>query len=95
MTSDRIEIHPKVMLGKPMIRGTRIPLELLVAKLRDGTTQEDLLDAYPRLTQADIEAAIRYASFSIAEQPTTDQSVDRKRSLRTPTPLSYPTRTNC
>jgi uncharacterized protein (DUF433 family) len=68
MTSDRIEIHPKVMLGKPVIRGTRIPVELLVAKLRGGMTQEDLLDAYLRLTQIDITAALESAS-SHADQP--------------------------
>jgi len=58
MPSDRIEIHPKVMLGKPVIRGTRIPVELLTRKLREGMTKEDLLDAYPRLTRIDIEAAL-------------------------------------
>jgi uncharacterized protein (DUF433 family) len=58
MASDRIEINPKVMLGKPVIRGTRIPVELLTRKLREGMTQGDLLDAYPRLTQIDIKAAL-------------------------------------
>jgi len=63
MTSDRIEIHPKVMLGKPVIRGTRIPVELLTRKLREGMTQADLLDAYPRLTPIDIKAALESASL--------------------------------
>lgn len=58
MASDRIEINPKVMLGKPVIRGTRIQEELLTRKLREGMTQADLLDAYPRLTQIDIKAAL-------------------------------------
>jgi len=61
------------MLGKPVIRGTRTSVERLLAKLRDGMTQEDLLDAYPRLTQGDIEAAIHHRSESIAEQPMTDR----------------------
>ena len=63
MTSDRIEIHPKVLLGKPVIRGTRIPVELLARKLREGMTQADMLDAYPRRTQIDIDAALESASL--------------------------------
>jgi uncharacterized protein (DUF433 family) len=53
----RIEINPAVMLGKPVIRGTRIPVELLLRKLAEGATQQDLLDAYPRITVEDIRAA--------------------------------------
>ncbi len=45
-TADRIEIHPAVMLGKPVIRGTRIPVELVIRKLSEGATEADLLDAY-------------------------------------------------
>jgi uncharacterized protein (DUF433 family) len=41
------------MLGKPVIRGTRIPVELIIRKLSEGATEADLLDAYPRLTQAE------------------------------------------
>ena len=50
----RIEINPDVMLGKPVIRGTRIPVELILRKLGEGATEDELLDAYPRLTGADI-----------------------------------------
>ena len=60
--TDRIEINPKVMMGKPVIRGTRITVELILRKLAEGATEEDLLDAYPRLTREDIEAAIGYAA---------------------------------
>jgi uncharacterized protein (DUF433 family) len=59
MTTDRIEINPNVMLGKPVIRGTRIPVELIIRKLSEGATEADLLDAYPRLTRADIQAVAR------------------------------------
>jgi uncharacterized protein (DUF433 family) len=55
---DRIEINPDVMMGKPVIRGTRIPVELILRKLIEGATHADLLDAYPRLTQVDIHAAL-------------------------------------
>ena len=46
---EHIEIRPDVMLGKPVIRGTRIPVDLLVRKLGEGASEEQLLDAYPRL----------------------------------------------
>jgi uncharacterized protein (DUF433 family) len=59
MITDRIEINPHVMMGKPVIKGTRITVELILRKLSDGATEEDLLDGYPRLTREDIRAAIR------------------------------------
>ncbi|MDZ4341570.1 MAG: DUF433 domain-containing protein [Candidatus Binatia bacterium] len=64
--TDRIEVNPKVMLGKPVIRGTRVPVELLLRKLSERATESDLLDAYPRITQRDIQAAIRYAADTVA-----------------------------
>jgi uncharacterized protein (DUF433 family) len=65
---DRIEINPNIMLGKPVIRGTRVPVELIVRKLAEGATEADLLDAYPRLTQEDIRAALAYAADSLAHE---------------------------
>ena len=62
IATDRIEMDPKVMMGKPVIRGTRITVELLVRKLAEGATDADLLDTYPRLTREDIKAAIDYAA---------------------------------
>jgi uncharacterized protein (DUF433 family) len=64
----RIEINSDVMLGKPVIRGTRIPVELLLRKLSEGATEADLLEAYPRLTQVDILAALAYAADSLAHE---------------------------
>ena len=58
--ADHIEVNPRVMLGKPVIRGTRIPVELILRKLGEGASEADLLDAYPRLTREDIYAATRY-----------------------------------
>jgi uncharacterized protein (DUF433 family) len=66
MVTNRIEINPAVMLGKPVTRGTRIPVELILRKLSEGATEADLLDAYPRLTPEDIRAALAYAADSIA-----------------------------
>lgn len=68
MASDRIEINPAVMLGKPVIRGTRIPVELIIRKLAEGATEADLLDAYPRLTKADIQAALAYAADMLSHE---------------------------
>jgi uncharacterized protein (DUF433 family) len=68
MRTNRIEINPQVMLGKPVIRGTRIPVELLVRKLSEGAAEADLLDAYPRLTEADIQAALAFAADSLAHE---------------------------
>lgn len=69
-TADRIEIDPNVMLGKPVIRGTRVTVELILRKLSEGATEADLLDAYPRLTREDIRAAIGYAADMVAHEET-------------------------
>jgi uncharacterized protein (DUF433 family) len=66
--TDRIEINPRVMLGKPVIRGTRIPVELILRKLSEGASEADLLDAYPTLRREDVHAAIRYAADTIAHE---------------------------
>jgi uncharacterized protein (DUF433 family) len=62
--TDRIDMNPRVMLGKPVILGTRIPVELILRKLSEGASEADLIDAYPRLTHEDIHAAKRYAADS-------------------------------
>ncbi|HYT65811.1 MAG TPA: DUF433 domain-containing protein [Vicinamibacterales bacterium] len=66
--TERIEVNPRVMLGKPVIRGTRIPVELILRKLADGATEADLLEAYPRLTRDDLQAAMRYAADTLAHE---------------------------
>jgi uncharacterized protein (DUF433 family) len=63
--TDRIEINPKVMMGKPVIRGARLTVELILRKLREGAGEEELLDAYPRLTREEIRAVVRYAADSL------------------------------
>jgi uncharacterized protein (DUF433 family) len=68
LLTDRVEINAEVMLGKPVIRGTRIPVELIVRKLGEGATEADLLDAYPRLTRADIQAALLYAADALSHE---------------------------
>ncbi len=65
-TNDRIEINLRVMLGKPVSRGTRIPVELILRKLSEA----DLLDAHPRLTRDDVRAALGYAADTVAHEET-------------------------
>jgi uncharacterized protein (DUF433 family) len=65
---ERIEVNPKVMLGKPVIRGTRIPVELLLRKMGEGYTEDELLEAYPRLTPEDLRAAVAYAADVVAHE---------------------------
>lgn len=80
--TDRIEINPKVMLGKPVIRGTRITVELILRKLSEGAREADLLDAYPRLTREDIKAAIGYAADTLAHEETVMLQPPRKCARR-------------
>ena len=65
---DRIEVNPNVMMGKPVIRGTRIPVELILRKISEGANEADLLEAYPKLTHEDIQAAIRFAADTLAHE---------------------------
>jgi uncharacterized protein (DUF433 family) len=66
--TDRIDVNPSVMLGKPVIRGTRIPVELILRKLGEGASETDLLAGYPLLTRDDIRAALRYAADTLAHE---------------------------
>ena len=68
--TDRIQVNSKIMLGKPVIKGTRVTVELILRKLSEGAAEGDLLDAYPRLTKDDIHAAIRYAADTVAHEET-------------------------
>jgi uncharacterized protein (DUF433 family) len=64
----RLEINLAVMLGKPVIRGTCLTVELLPRKLCEGASVADLLDGYPNLTETDIRAAIAYAADVVAHE---------------------------
>jgi len=62
MTTDGIELNPAILQGKPVIHGTRIPVEDILRKLGDGASESDLLHAYPRLTRDEVQAALRFAA---------------------------------
>ena len=58
----RITVNPKVMVGKPVIRGTRIPVALILKMLGQGIPVKEILREYPRLEEVDIHAAMAYAA---------------------------------
>ena len=66
--NDLIDTNPEILLGKPVVKGTRIPVELIVRKLGEGATMEDLLDGYPNLTLDTIRAALIYAADLIKNE---------------------------
>ncbi|MCI0397612.1 MAG: DUF433 domain-containing protein [Chloroflexi bacterium] len=59
---ERIVIDPGLYHGEPCIKGTRIPVAMIVGSLADGMPAEELLETYPQLTLADIQAALAYAA---------------------------------
>ncbi|MBI2672237.1 DUF433 domain-containing protein [Candidatus Woesearchaeota archaeon] len=58
----RIVINPEIMVGKPVIKGTRIPVDTIVRLLARGMTQKEILDDYPNLKKEDIKAALEYVA---------------------------------
>ena len=65
---DRIVSDPDIMLGKPTIKGTRITVELILRKLGEGVTEQELIEAYPHLVPEDIRAAQRFAADYLADE---------------------------
>lgn len=61
-----IEINPKIMVGKPVIKGTRITVELILEKLAAGESIEDILRSYPHLNREQILACLEYAHLSMS-----------------------------
>ena len=66
--SKHITIDPKIMVGKPIIKGTRIPVELTVRMVGQGVPEKDILKEYPHLKPEDIRAALTYAAGVIANE---------------------------
>ncbi len=57
---ERIIVNPAVMVGKPVIKGTRIPVDMIIRLIAQGMSVEELLEDYPNLTKEDIKAALEY-----------------------------------
>jgi uncharacterized protein (DUF433 family) len=68
MAHERIEMNPDIMGGKPVIRGTRIPVEMLLRKLGAGMTPEAIVADHPRLTLDDIRASQAFAADYLADE---------------------------
>lgn len=68
MQHDRIVWDPKIMSGKPVIKGTRIPVATILRWLGQGVSQDELLSEYPTLTKADVHAAQAFAAELVASE---------------------------
>jgi len=65
---DRIVQDPNIMVGKPVVRGTRIPVEVVIGKLAENPDLDDLFTAYPRLTIEDVKACLTYANTLVGKK---------------------------
>lgn len=65
---DRIQINPKICLGQPVIRGTRITVSVILKLLANGRSIEDVIEDYPELEIADVQEAMKYAAWMVSDQ---------------------------
>jgi len=82
-SNDRIIIDPDILAGKPILRGTRISVELLLELLANGWTYEEIFENYPQIGKADILAALQYATDLLKEEhvyPISQKNVEALRS---------------
>jgi uncharacterized protein (DUF433 family) len=64
---DRISIDPKIHHGKPCIKGTRVPVSVIVGSIADGCTFERVIESWPQLTAEDITAALKFAAHAVSD----------------------------
>ena len=65
MHKNLIQSNPSIMMGKPVIKGTRITVELILEKLAAGETVEQIIEAHPKLTREAIQAALEFAAEAL------------------------------
>lgn len=65
---DHIVVNPEILVGKPIIKGTRISVELLLDRFADGWSYDDVLEAYPHLTREQVQAALAFAAELFKEE---------------------------
>lgn len=70
---ERIEVNPEIMAGKPVVKGTRIPVYVVLQMLGDGAEVGDILEDYPDLEEQDVKACIRYATKRVRREGTTGE----------------------
>ncbi len=68
MKHERLTVDPKILLGKPVIQETRIPVERILRKLAEGMTEDQILEHHPQLTREDIRAAEAFAADHLAHE---------------------------
>ena len=74
---ERIVVDPKVLAGKPVVRGTRLSVEFVLSLLAEGWTEQQLLANYPGLSDADIRACLAYAAEALGDEKVYPLPVDR------------------
>ncbi|MDP8925205.1 MAG: DUF433 domain-containing protein [Chloroflexota bacterium] len=79
---DRIVMDPEIMVGKPTIRGTRIPVELVLEQLSYNLDPGELFAAYPRLTEDDVRACIAYARQCVRRRKARPRGAESDESIR-------------
>jgi uncharacterized protein (DUF433 family) len=75
-TFDRITSDPAILGGKPIIRGTRISVELILEWIASGAARDDIVRRHPQLTAADVEQALSYAAASVRNEVLLTSQVD-------------------
>ena len=65
---ERVDLNPEVLAGKPVVKGTRLSVQLILELLADDWSTEEILDQYPTLTKDDVLACLRYASERLRSQ---------------------------
>ena len=65
--NDRIQIDPAIMGGMPCVRGTRIPVRVILDYLAEGATPDKILREYPQLTEEDVRAAIAFGAYAVGQ----------------------------
>ena len=68
MIHERVSVDPKIMFGKPVIKGTRVPVELVLRKIAEGMTDREILAHHLHLTVEDIRAAAAFAADHLANE---------------------------
>lgn len=78
---NRVVLNPKIMVGKPIIKGTRITVEAIVRRVAEGMTFDEILEDYPYIAKEDIKAALLYAQSLVAGEEIFPAIVDDKHAV--------------
>lgn len=72
---ERISINPKILGGKPVLKGTRIPINVILQMIRDGKSFQEIIEGYPRITIEDIKAVIDYSLYLVNNEDEEEMSL--------------------